>query len=112
MTLDTEDMVEVTPIHHVNSGGNLYEYEYTFNRVYPSDTEGELDTVFAEFDCKYEHRGDYIVYQHGDDSPVLLLTQDGAFIDEGSANASLREDAYRALSALDASGYVSGWKKV
>jgi hypothetical protein len=102
--------VEVDPVNHVMRGSSDRHDEYTFSRIYVDDVDPERLDLPTGSEVGMPEDG-IVLYQYND-RDTILITQDGAYVQQGYVSDMAEKQAYFALSLLDEAGYVGNWRSV
>lgn len=105
------DLKQVTPVNHVETQGQYYKYEYTFDGVDVEQAAEELSAQNAEIGSRtLEDIGDVVTYQYKS-RPKVFISEDTCYVTEGVSAREGENQAYFALSIMDREGLVSRLRK-
>lgn len=96
------------PVNRISGQGGEFNYEYTFDRVYPADVPEDFKVPTG---AEMEKVGEDILFYQYRERPRVLVTSEGAYVEESSFETEAENQAYFILSVLDAAGFVGGFSK-
>ena len=102
----TDAIHVIDPVKRDNKDGRVYVRRYTFESVAIEEVDDvEIDGL------EFINTGDEIHWKYRD-KPKVIIKDDKVWAKFGESNKDAEEQAYFALSILDAKGYVSHWRQV